>query len=414
MISSPFKIKNLLILSLCTLFYLIVAVTVHAATYYVATTGNDASPGTLSQPFRTIARGVSSLSAGDTLYIRGGLWTEQIDMSAKTGTPGNYITVAAYPGEIVTIQSSAYPFAIKGSYSASNAYFIFDGLILDGVNAGDQYMFTISNGSHDFILRNLVIKNWFGNGLLIGGDNIKIINCKIYNLKTTQDAPGYRYYGIYFHHGSGGLIEGNDIYNNPGGGIQIYPGPTSNLTVRNNLIHDNNTMTTSPIGGIIVGQNSGTGLRIYNNLIYKNGSAPVHGTSPGIEMQFGSSGAKLWNNTIYGNAGWGITISTADAVNNEVRNNIVYGNGAGQIYDVGAGTVKDRNLTTNPSFVNAAAFDFRLQSSSPAIDAGVILSEISMDFRKNPRPQGLTYDIGAYEGGTESTSLSPPRNLRVQ
>src|SRR5215217_7462682 len=45
-----------------------------AATYYVATTGSDANPGSQSQPFRTIDKGVSMLHAGDTLYIRGGTY----------------------------------------------------------------------------------------------------------------------------------------------------------------------------------------------------------------------------------------------------------------------------------------------------------------------------------------------------
>src|SRR5215475_1054797 len=48
-----------------------------AATYYVATTGSDANPGSQSQPFRTIDKGVQALHAGDTLYLRGGTYTNQ-------------------------------------------------------------------------------------------------------------------------------------------------------------------------------------------------------------------------------------------------------------------------------------------------------------------------------------------------
>lgn len=35
-------------------------------------------------------------------------------------------------------------------------------------------------------------------------------------------------------------MEGNDIYNMSGGGIQVYPGPIDDVVVRNNAIHDNN------------------------------------------------------------------------------------------------------------------------------------------------------------------------------
>jgi hypothetical protein len=75
---------------------------------------------------------------------------------------------------------------------------------------------------------------------------------------------------------------------------------------------------------------------------------------------------------------------------------------------------QDHNLTTNPSFVDAANKNFALQSGSPGIDAGQTISEVTVDFAGAPRPQGSTYDIGAYEyGGTQGTLL-PPGNLVVQ
>jgi len=42
-------------------------------TYYVAPTGNDANPGTLSRPWRTIQPAADTLGTGDTVYIRRGL-----------------------------------------------------------------------------------------------------------------------------------------------------------------------------------------------------------------------------------------------------------------------------------------------------------------------------------------------------
>jgi len=51
----------------------------------------------------------------------------------------------------------------------------------------------------------------------------------------------------------------------------------------------------------------------------------------------------------------------------------------------------------DPKFVSVAGRDFHLQSSSPLIDAGVTLPEVSDDLEGTPRPQGRNYDIGAYE-----------------
>src|SRR5713101_8675509 len=79
-----------------------------AATYYVATTGNDANSGTQAQPFRTIAKGLTVLRTGDTLYLRGGTYAENIDNNNQTIPSGtswsNAVTLAAYPSETVTIR----------------------------------------------------------------------------------------------------------------------------------------------------------------------------------------------------------------------------------------------------------------------------------------------------------------------
>jgi len=77
-----------------------------AVTYYVATTGNDANSGTsVTQPFRTIQRGMNVVVPGDTVLIRGGTYREQVE-AIKGGTADKPITVAAYPGEIPVIKGS--------------------------------------------------------------------------------------------------------------------------------------------------------------------------------------------------------------------------------------------------------------------------------------------------------------------
>lgn len=55
-----------------TYLFLIVAIQVNATNYYVSTTGNDANPGTLAEPYLTIQYGINQLRAGDTLFIKGG------------------------------------------------------------------------------------------------------------------------------------------------------------------------------------------------------------------------------------------------------------------------------------------------------------------------------------------------------
>ena len=63
-------------------------------------------------------------------------------------------------------------------------------------------------------------------------------------------------------------------------------------------------------------------------------------------------------------------------------------------------------------FVDAGADDYQLKASSPAIDAGTTLADVTDDIAGNSRPAGAAYDIGAYEyGGTPMATMpviSPP------
>src|SRR3712207_5734094 len=65
--------------------------------YYVSQSGNDNNPGSLSQPFRTIAKGISVLQAGDTLNLRRGIHVEPVEIAGKHGTATNPIVIRSYP-----------------------------------------------------------------------------------------------------------------------------------------------------------------------------------------------------------------------------------------------------------------------------------------------------------------------------
>jgi hypothetical protein len=99
---------------------------------------------------------------------------------------------------------------------------------------------------------------------------------------------------------------------------------------------------------------------------------------------------KVYNNTFYNNA---LDIYALSGGSGYIQNNIAYPRGA----SIASGYVTSNNLTTDPLFVNASANDFNLQLSSPAIDKGVLLSQVKVDIRNYPRPRRLGQDIGAYE-----------------
>ncbi len=73
------------------------------ADFYVAPSGDDASAGSSTKPFRTIQRAVNNAKAGQTVLVRGGVYFERRISFAGAGTSAAPITFRAAPGERVVI-----------------------------------------------------------------------------------------------------------------------------------------------------------------------------------------------------------------------------------------------------------------------------------------------------------------------
>jgi len=397
-----------------------------ATIYYVATTGSDSNPGTLAQPFRTIAKGVSVLEPGDTTFVRAGTYAEGINtfsLNFPSGTSWvSPVKLAAYPGESVTMRpgggDSVFNFGAE-----PDQYIIIDGLIIDAIKTLGNAV-TIHQGSNHIRFQNCEIKNSYLNGVMISWGNInvissdynEIINCKIHHnarsAGTTNPGPdvpaGFGAgHGIYITT-SYNIIRGNTIHDTGEFGIHQWtalPKFANYNVIEGNTVYGSGYNTTRYghvcCGGIVA--SAGTGTVIRNNLVYGN-------LVNGIDIGNNCVSCKIYNNTFHNNPGWNIYTFDGGS-GREVRNNIAYPKG---IY-TGTGTTASNNLTTDPDFVDATAKDFRLLSSSPAIDAGMTLSAVPDDFARVARPQGSAHDIGAYEfsGNQSDVAPAPPMNLMV-
>lgn len=62
----------------------------------------------------------------------------------------------------------------------------------------------------------------------------------------------------------------------------------------------------------------------------------------------------------------------------------------------------------NPMFFDESVFDFRLQATSPLIDAGATVADAANDYVGVSRPQGAAFDIGAYEFIDDGSQPPPP------
>lgn len=74
--------------------------------FYVSPAGDDANPGTLELPWRTVNKAALTARAGDTVLIRGGKYNlvERVRV-AHSGTPDAWITFKGYPGEFAVIDA---------------------------------------------------------------------------------------------------------------------------------------------------------------------------------------------------------------------------------------------------------------------------------------------------------------------
>ncbi len=398
---------------LLVLFVTIFPVLVHGATYYVATTGNDSTscPNAQSQstPKLTINAGAGCLSAGDTLIVKAGTYVERISgipAGLNTNTPTILQSEVQY-GAIVKPGATA-QICGRGIFCLGTSNVTIDGFVSDATDVpGGDYHMGIGNNLSNITVQNNEIRFGADNnstsntvGVVDGhGNNFITIRNNIIHDMGTGDVTGNSFfsYGMYLHVNNS-IIEGNKVYNCSGYGMHFYntvDGDGNGNIIRNNYIHDN--------GNPVLFATGGSNNQFYNNLIINNGG------HPGIDIGYYSSVTTqtnlIANNTLYGNRGACMRLGGASH-STTVRNNICYMNSGGDIIvDVGIGSVIDHNLLgTNPLFVSAAAADFHLQAGSPAIDAGVVMPNLSY---KGPAP-----DLGALESGT-SGALPVPSRLRL-
>jgi hypothetical protein len=199
-----------------------------ANTYYVSTTGNDATAGTLSAPFKTFAKAVSVLQAGDTLQVMAGIYTEPLVIS-KSGTSSALITVVGN-NSILNMQGiNANGISISGSFVRVSKFEVI-GATDFGIYITGKDVTVDSNILHDDVTRNGVgtcgISSTWGSALKVkvGGENTTIRNNTVYNNCGE---------GIAVTRGVKALVEGNTVWDNFS--VNIYIDNSPYVTVQNNI-----------------------------------------------------------------------------------------------------------------------------------------------------------------------------------
>lgn len=364
--------------------------------------------GTDGNAYNDFTSAIAPMAPGDTLYIRSGVHTDKIDLQApnKTGLPGQYMTFAGYSGETVTLRhTDTTPYgAIKAR--GNRGYFIFENFIYDAVNQAVDSGWSIRDGNHHFIVRNVEMKNHRSSLLILNASDIILDNMYIHDSPSSCE-PNDRIYGLYLSTGTRITIKNSRIYNQPGGGMQLYPGPITDLNVIDNELVENGWCSSTSFGGIVLSAASGNIVRpiIAGNVIHRSGynngvsgaGGPGHGIRTGTGGGFTVTGLKLNNNTIYDNqAGTGSAygVYIQGVISGEMKNNLVVGNETGQILNQTTGAITASNNRTTGTITDCtvSTSDLRMkQGTNSCRDAGTSVTT-------RPSPVGVT-DIGAYEHG---------------
>jgi uncharacterized repeat protein (TIGR02059 family) len=437
--------KSLILLFLLFLFG---SLTISAATYYVSPSGSDSNPGTIGQPFFTLNKAWSVVSAGDIIYMRGGTYRYNntgSSLTGKSGTSGNLISILAYPGEkpIINYDNVTFTSQLVGISLQNDSYIYFKGIRVTGINqpaAGStaQYGIILWDKVSNCTFEQMETDHIGGWGVVIGSNsnNDLFLNCDSHhNADPNTGSYNGEPYGWSdgFESGSHGantstniIFRGCRAWSNSDDGWDLRQADGV-YTIENCWSFWNGYIPgTQNQGGDGEGyklggstsQTSSIIRTVKNCLAFENrlvGFSPEPDVEPNYDL-----GVAVYNSTSYHNA-LGINFQYKSVA--ILKNNIIYANTVGAMYSWGANVTHDHNAgvisdltntVTDADFqsVNSAGMDgprqadgslpnlsfLHLAAGSKLIDAGV---DVGLPYT------GKAPDLGAFEAQSGSTPAVP-------
>ncbi len=398
--------------------------------YFVSNSGVNSNSGTINSPFKTITYAVSKIKGGDIVYVRSGIYNEQVILYKLPNT-----TISAYNKETVIIDGTGIdPGDGSGLVRSFSQYTQFIGLT---VRNSVQYGITLdqNNAAHS-VISGCTVYNCTKSGIGEWADYCTVKDCVVYNVTLDNTGGvmsvgwgcGISCHGSSSIHLTGNLIKHNIVHDIWGEGIIVAW--AINCIVEDNTVYDNfsvgiynrnshNTLNQRNFVYTTKVMNKGSqvGLGHWNEdpafvnqgNIFQNNI--VSGCKRNIRCSWDTDGLRVINNTFV-NSTYSAGVEIEDKLTNSLfANNIVVqeGNlpcisnaaGSGMVFlnnlynkahsnSTGAG-----DITGDPGFAggNITTPDyFKLSSNSPAINKGT--SGVTDDYFGNLRD---IPDIGAVE-----------------
>ncbi len=427
-----------------------------ADTLYVATSGDDSNPGTLSAPFKTISQAASAATPGTTVYVRGGVYAGYV-LIGGSGTAASRIVYSSYPGETAIIDGAGGDPGYELVY-ITGSYVDFQNFEVR--NSADVGV-AVSN-AHDDVVSHCVVHGSNQAAVLVESDTLgqahdnTIDSNTAYNnarANAARTLSGGWPTGIQTADSDRTTISNNNVYQNYGEGISVlrsrggrvsgnvaYDNYSANVYLDNApsaIVERNFLYATGDSGFLIKGKRSiaiMAALETYdsdnlplsnvvvrNNITYATRYGFYYGawdrpdgmqnalvventfvsaTDADINIEYASASS---GNALYGNIAYKVGGDLVEGSQHgwTFRYNCLYGGSAGGFSGVG-------NKVANPEFVGLGSLSpdgYKIKSGSACNSYVPRLSQTPTDFwgasRLNPT------SAGAHQPAP-STTLSQP------
>lgn len=355
------------------------------STYYVSTNGSDSGTGSISDPWLTWEKAFNStsVSAGDTVYFRGGVYYLESDEAygpyvTRSGTSGNYVHFMNYPGEVPILDGANVTVDLHdnryGILVVDVDYIYFRGLTVRNIEQIDGYTDTpvgwYINTTTNLIFDKCVADNCWGIGFKnMHTNNNQFINCDAYNcvdwitaIPTDNPAPGNDGSGFQDYNTTSTsyvtYFEGCRAW---GCGDQGFSSGSIGQSVYDNCWSwDNGRLEGGGHGfkmGWISTIDEGVTNRIYRNCI------ALYNVNRGWDSNdqgYDCGSFEVYNNTAYGNLEGFRIFDTEDTDAHEYRriyrNNVAYNNNSNAAVSSGAVYTHSNNSWDTGVTVSAADF----------------------------------------------------------
>lgn len=320
--------------------------------YYVAPTGDDSNSGTLEAPWKTIQKAADTLVAGETVFVRGGVYKEFVTIINSGSEERGFITYKALSGEKPVLDGEDMNVDDGNStlmYLSNASYIIVDGFEMRNVKTADPDVYPA------------------GIRVREGGYHIQLLNNNVHNIvheKKEGNAHGIHIYGNSASEMSDIVIKGNEVHHLITGNSEALTisGNVNGFLIENNSVHDNNNIGIDLAGfynacksPCIDRARNGKvrGNSVFNNSSVSNPAYEGHYAAGGIYAD-GATKIIIENNFVYNND-FGIELASENQRKQtsqiEVRNNVIYQNNGAGIIMGGAsssnGGTSDSIITNN-------------------------------------------------------------------